>query len=227
MDKDFFQLKTDIILEDLRPFQMQGATMFVTSSFQRQSLPLLHILATNKVVSDVYMTDTRFLFPETLSFADEVCERYSLNLIKLRSSVPLSQQRCSNGDFWYVSDPDYCCDLNKVQPLKTLLESKDLWINGVRRDQSASRARLNRYSSTIGRCIRYHPMLDWTAKDIHYYSKIFKLPAHPLEVSGYDSVGCEPCTVPLGIGGNSRNARWLGMNKTECGLNTDLIARAK
>ena len=76
-------------------------------------------------------------------------------------------------------------------------------------------------------CLRYHPILHWTAKDIFYYRKVFDLPPHPLEEKGYQSVGCEPCTVGFHLEENERNSRWFGLNKTECGLNTDMIVKGK
>ena len=78
--------------------------------------------------------------------------------------------------------------------------------------------------SAAHNCTRYHPMLDWDSKMIYYYRKYHNLPEHPLEVKGYLSIGCEPCTTRALDEGNERNSRWFGMNKTECGLNTAFAA---
>ena len=71
--------------------------------------------------------------------------------------------------------------------------------------------------------MRFHPMLDWTMKDIHEYRMTYNLPEHPLEAKGYISIGCEPCTRKFDPEMDEREARWYGLNKTECGLNTDLV----
>ena len=70
---------------------------------------------------------------------------------------------------------------------------------------------------------RFHPMLDWTAKMIYDYRKEYDLPVHPLEEKGYMSIGCEPCTRRIDPEMSEREVRWYGLNKTECGLHTDLI----
>lgn len=70
--------------------------------------------------------------------------------------------------------------------------------------------------------IRFHPMLDWSAKQIYEYRMLHQLPEHPLDKKGYQSIGCVPCTRKFDMS-NERSARWFGMNKTECGLHTDLI----
>ncbi len=71
--------------------------------------------------------------------------------------------------------------------------------------------------------IRFHPMLDWSSRMIETYLKEHKLPRHPLESQGYLSIGCEPCTRKFDPNMTEREARWFGLNKTECGLNTELV----
>ena len=73
--------------------------------------------------------------------------------------------------------------------------------------------------------IRLHPMLDWTSKQVYLYQKEYKLLEHPLDAKGYLSIGCEPCTRKFDLDMQEREARWYGMNKTECGLHTDLIKK--
>lgn len=224
-DKIYFSALVDKIHGELDALEAAGKTLFATSSFQGQSLPLLKILSERQGPVSVTITNTGFLFPETMGFAKSVCKEYGLNLVEVQSDIPKSQQRSADGSFLYVSDPDYCCQLNKTVPLESMLQKFDIWINGIRKDQSFARSQLNKYESSKYGCVRYHPLLDWTAKDIHYFRKTFGLPEHPLESHGYQSVGCQPCTFKAIAGANERNSRWMGMNKTECGLNTDLIVK--
>ena len=98
-----------------------------------------------------------------------------------------------------------------------------VWINGVRADQSATRAAMKVEQPAKHGCLRFHPMLDWNAKMIWQYQKEYSLPKHPLEEKGFVSIGCEPCTRKLDPEMQEREARWFGMNKVECGLHTDLI----
>jgi phosphoadenosine phosphosulfate reductase len=225
MNKEYFQPKQLAINEAVSGFIDKGLRVFCTSSFQTQSIPLLHMLSRVEGFSNVYMTDTGFHFPETLSFAKKISRLFDLDLVLLNAETTKLQQLDGNGRFLYASDPDACCRINKVFPLDKIIPQYDIWVNGVRGDQSSARAELGEYENTKHECIRYHPMLNWTAKDIFYYTKVFDLPQHPLESEGYSSVGCEPCTVRASIEGNTRNSRWFGLTKTECGLNTDLIAK--
>jgi phosphoadenosine phosphosulfate reductase len=109
--------------------------------------------------------------------------------------------------------------------LEPVLIEKDIWINGIRADQSDVRAAMTEEEPAQHNCKRFHPMLRWTSKMVYYYRQYNGLPEHPLESQGYTSIGCEPCTAKSFGDHNERNARWFGMNKTECGLNTTLIAK--
>lgn len=215
----------DQIRLKIKKYQEEGKKLFATSSFQSHSIPLLHIIAEIDSSIPIYYLNTGFLFPETLEFKDELSELLGLNFIGIESHVPKSQQRDMNSQLLFTSDPDYCCYLNKTKPLEPLLSSYDIWVNGVRKDQNANRARMKEEERTPQGALRYHPMLEWTSKDIYDYRKMANLPAHPKEQEGYLSIGCEPCTRKMSLGEDERISRWFGMNKVECGLHTDLIAK--
>jgi phosphoadenosine phosphosulfate reductase len=147
-----------------------------------------------------------------------------LNIVDLKSTVPKNMQRDANGNLYFASDPDFCCHINKVQPMDSLLLEYDIWINGVRADQNANRKSMKIEQDGPHGSKRYHPVLDWTTKEIFEYAKKYNLPKHPLEDKGYLSVGCEPCTRKFDFG-DVRTSRWFGMKKTECGLHTDLAKK--
>lgn len=212
------------ILERLESYVSGGEKIFSTSSFQTQSLPLLHIISESGLDIPVYFTNTGFLHAETISFAEYVSELLDLQLIQLYPDIPKVNQLNHEGRFLYTSDPDFCCHLNKIAPLERILYENDIWINGVRADQSPARANLSEEQQGKHNCKRYHPMLYWNSKLIYNYRKLHSLPEHPLEKQGYFSVGCEPCTSKITPGDNERNSRWFGMSKTECGLNTILAS---
>lgn len=214
------------IKEKLEEYKAQGKRMFTTSSFQTHSLVLLHIISRIDPDIPVYSINTGFLFPETIQFKDQIAEEFGLNIIDAKSAVPKSQQKDMDGNLLFTSDPDYCCHLNKVQPLDAVLADHDIWINGVRADQSAVRKAMQIEQPAPHDVIRFHPMLDWSKKEIYQYIKKYNLPRHPLEAKGYDSIGCEPCTRKMVLG-DDRASRWFGLKKTECGLNTDLVVNKK
>lgn len=206
--------------ENLPAFQEEGRRIVMTSSFQTQSVPLLHIVSKHFSEVEVLFIDTGFLFSETYSFRNEMEKKMQLKIKVLESESSYAQQRDSRGLFLYASDATRCCKINKVDPLNNYLKTGDVWISGVRRDQTPWRKKMERDETDARGITRLHPMLEWTAKDIYRYINHFDLPKHPLEDRGFDSIGCVPCTHPCGLEGN-RGGRWLGSNKTECGLHTE------
>ncbi|QSE99380.1 phosphoadenylyl-sulfate reductase [Fulvivirga lutea] len=214
------------IKSKITEYQADGKKLFTTSSFQSHSIVLLHILSRiNKSIPVVFI-NTGYHFPETVEFRDQVKDAFGLtNVIDLRPDVPKFMQRDSEGRLLFTSDPDHCCYLNKTQPVDALLLRHDVWINGVRGDQSAVRKAMKVEQPAPHDTIRFHPMLDWNAKMIYQYQKEYDLPKHPLESNGFLSIGCEPCTRKVDPEMMEREARWYGMNKTECGLHTDLVSK--
>lgn len=217
-------MKFEAIKQQLEQYEQSGKKMFATSSFQTHSIVLLHIISRINPNIPIYFINTGFLFPDTVSYKDRLAKEFGLNIIDAKSSVPKSQQKDAYGNLLFASDPDYCCFLNKIQPLDSVLAENDVWINGVRGDQTAVRKAMNVEEQSKFDTIRFHPMLDWTKQDIYKYIKEHQLPKHPLDEKGYLSIGCEPCTRKV-ILGDERSSRWFGLNKTECGLNTDLVKK--
>jgi phosphoadenosine phosphosulfate reductase len=211
------------IRDKVMDYKEKGRTLFTTSSFQSHSLVLLHILSRIDKSIPVYFINTGFHFPETVQFRDRIAGQFGLNIVDLKSNVPKFMQRDSDGRLLFTSDPDHCCYLNKTQPMDAILMANDIWINGVRADQSAVRAAMQIEQPAKHGCTRFHPMLDWNSKMIWEYQKEHNLPRHPLEEKGFFSIGCEPCTRKLDPEMQEREARWFGLNKIECGLHTDLI----
>ncbi len=224
----------------LAGYNREGLKMFASSSFQTHSLVMLHLLTEYMRLTSnpspkergfqipVYFLNTGYLFPETLTFRDRIAAEWNLKIISLHSPTPKNQQKDSLGKLLFTSDPDYCCYLNKIQPMEPVLAAHDVWINGVRADQTETRKQMQEEETYAGGGIRFHPMLQWTNKMIEQYIAEHKIQRHPLDNKGYQSIGCEPCTrkIDLELMADPRLSRWFGLNKTECGLHTDLIEKA-
>ncbi|NBB88181.1 MAG: phosphoadenylyl-sulfate reductase [Bacteroidetes bacterium] len=198
--------------------KVNGRRIVMTSSFQTQSVPLLHIISTHFPQVIICFIDTGFHFAQTYAFKDQLNAAFKLNLIELRSDQGYSEQLDENGLFLYASDTDKCCHINKVKPLQQFLRDSDVWISGVRRDQTENRAKMEPKRKNARGILRLHPMLEWTSKDIYNYIETHNLPTHPLDIAGYESIGCVPCTNPCD---DVRQGRWEGSQKTECGLHLD------
>lgn len=205
-------------------YKAEGKRMFATSSFQTHSIPMLHVMAQIDNSIPVAFINTGYHFPETVAFRDQICGQFGLEFIDVKPLVPKNQQRDENGNLYFTSDPDLCCHINKTQSMEPVLAKMDVWVNGIRADQNANRRGMNVEEQTPNGTVRFHPMLHWDNKMIYRYIKIHNLPPHPLEAKGYLSIGCEPCTRKFDFS-NSREGRWFGMKKQECGLHTDLVKK--
>ena len=213
----FFREKVD-------DYRQRGLRCFASSSFQTHSVPMLHALQRIAPEVPIYFLDTGFHFAETLAYRDRIAAWLGVQVHSLRSPITKLQQRDALGQFWFTSDPDYCCYLNKTLPLEPKVAGFDVWISGVRRDQSATRRAFAHEAPGPAGTLRFHPMLDWNKRMVWQYVRDFGIPRHPLESQGYDSVGCEPCTR-VSLTGDDRGGRWFGLKKTECGLHTELVAK--
>jgi phosphoadenosine phosphosulfate reductase len=191
-----------------------------SSSFQTQGVPLLHLLASVKPDLPIIFLDTGYHFPQTLAFRDQLAREWGLNVQIVRATVSRDSLRQQYGDEPYRHNPDLCCYVNKVEPMKHALKGFRAWISGIRRDQSPARAHTQILEKTPDGTVRIHPMATWTQRDIWQYNHDHNLPEHPLLAAGYLSVGCAPCTRPVYAGEDQRDGRWAGQAKVECGLHT-------
>jgi len=223
MIKEAINKQLNFIERKIETYKREKKAIFISSSFQTHSIPLLHIIAQIDNTIPVYFIDTGFHFPETYFFKDTIAELLRINVFSVTSPITKYNQRDNQGRFYFCSNSDYCCHINKILPLDPVLNEFDIWITGVRRDQNANRKNMDYEAKGPLNTTRFHPMLDWNAKMIWEYRKQYKLPEHPLEKEGYFSVGCEPCTKKIGDDG--RGGRWKGQKKTECGLHTELIEK--
>jgi phosphoadenosine phosphosulfate reductase len=136
--------------------------------------------------------------------------------------MPVAEASTSGGTPLYLTNPDLCCDLRKVAPMRAAMNRYRALVSGIRRDQSKVRAQARFLEETGFGLVRIHPLLDWTKDNVEHYLTKHDLPRHPLTSLGYTSIGCLPCTRPPAVGGDLRSGRWQDTGKTECGLHTKL-----
>ncbi len=203
-----------------------GDSLLFTSSFGPGSGALLHLWSEVARGLPVHFIDTGFLFDETLAYRDLLCARLELTVVTLRPAVPREAFTARHGLQIYRTDPDLCCAHNKVEPLQAILPGRDAWVSGLRRDQSTTRADTPILLPTRDGPVKVHPLADWSRRDVYRYQQERSIPEHPLFDEGYVSVGCAPCTAPVGLeASDERAGRWAGHAKTECGLHTFLAKK--
>ena len=189
----------------------------VVSSFGTESAVLLHLVATADPTVPVIFVDTLKMFQETLDYRETLTERLGLiNSSVVTPDATVLAAKDENGLRWSW-DPDGCCEIRKVEPLKRAKHGLDAWISGRKAFQSVTRQNLPRFEIEDGR-LKVNPLGDWTKQDLDAYFEAHDLPRHPLEAQGYLSVGCQPCTTTVKPGEDPRAGRWRGWDKTECGI---------
>jgi phosphoadenosine phosphosulfate reductase len=187
----------------------------LTVSFGGAGVVLAHMLSRLDKTVPIFFLDTGFHFPETLAFRAGFAAEYGLNVVDLRP-------REDPGPL-YRTDPDRCCWIRKVEPLRGVLPGFDAWVSAVRSEQGAGRGRTEvlEYHEADGHAVvKVHPLASWSKDDVRRYIGAHQVPYHPLLDAGYTSIGCWPCTRPTAPGEDERAGRWSGTGKTECGLHT-------
>ena len=189
----------------------------LVSSFGAESAVLLHMISRVDPAAPVVFLDTGKLFGETKRYRDTLVEQLGLSGVNSVSPNPdLLTDRDPRGVLW-AQDPDACCAIRKVEPLQRALKPFDAWITGRKAFQSGARSELSIFESADGR-IKINPLALWEKPDIDTYFESHGLPRHPLEVEGYFSIGCMPCTDKVAPDEHARAGRWRGADKTECGI---------
>ncbi len=196
--------------------------VILTCSFQHDGVVLAHMLREIAPDVPVVFINTGFHFAETLAYREEIERRLGIRLVELTPIMPREQFAAEHGLDLYARNPDLCCHINKVEPLKRYLPGVRAWINGRRRDQASTRRDIRTIEAFQGNLCKVNPMASWTSRDTYYYMERHGIPTHPLFDKGYASIGCEPCTRPVVAGEDERDGRWAGTGKVECGLHTFL-----
>ena len=186
----------------------------VACSFQKEAVVIAHLVSERLPAATFFTLDTSLFFPQTYETWSRLEERLGIT-VEGRRGITLDEQSTLHGDRLWERDPDRCCDLRKVRPMREHLAGHDVWITGLRRDQSDERADTAPLSWDAKHGLwKAAPLAGWTERDVWNHISAHDLPYHPLHDQGYSSIGCEPCTRP----GSEREGRWAGTDKIECGL---------
>ena len=189
------------------------------TGFGPEGLVLLDLIARHRLPVDVFTLDTGLFFPETYALWQRLESRYGLAIRAVRPVLSVAAQAAHHGDALWAHEPDRCCSLRKVEPLTAALAPHEAWISAIRADQTKDRAaaRVVEHDHRRG-LMKVNPLLAWSSDDVWAHLRAHDVPTNPLHEQGYPSVGCWPCTSPVGPGEDARAGRWRGHLKTECGL---------
>lgn len=200
-------------------FKRFGQRIAISSAFGAEGMVLIDMASRVQPDFRLFTVDTEFLFPETYNLMDHVEERYGVKIEKVYSLLSPEEQKRVHGAALWTRNPDQCCNLRKVEPLRRKLGELSAWITSIRRDQTAHRAdaRKIEWDAKFG-LVKVNPLADWSSKDVWKYIHAHNVPYNPLHDRQYPSIGCTHCTRAVRPGEDPRAGRWWGFAKTECGL---------
>lgn len=200
--------------------KMLGASnLSLACSFGYEDVALVDMVLRVDQSIDIFYINTDLLFPETYQVRDQLEEKYGCSFIEVKPHLTIEQQNNRYGDQLWKKDPDQCCALRKVIPLKAVLAKYKGWITGIRREQSQTRANTEvvEWDQTFG-LWKWNPLAYWNDEQVWKYIRQHQIPYNPLHDQQYPSIGCYPCTRSVQPGEDSRSGRWKGFAKVECGL---------
>lgn len=200
------------ILETAVSLYRGGIAM--VSSFGADSAILLHMLSRIDRDVPVLMIDTRLLFPETIAYQQKLTTLFGLR--DVRRITP--DEAADPMRRLHLTDTTACCALRKVAPLQNALQGFSAIVTGRKRFQTSHRHEMPVFDRDNAGRIRVNPLANWGLADIAGYFQRHALPRHPLVAKGYPSIGCAPCTTPVGEGEDIRAGRWRDEGRNECGI---------
>ena len=181
---------------------------------------LIDVIARQGLAIPIVTIDTAVLFRETYALWSRLEKRYGISIGGIRSElIPETGPTVPDLDRLWEREPDRCCQLRKIVPLRRELGTRQAWVTGIRREQSETRrhAKQVEWDLAFG-LVKLNPLAAWTGDEMWSYIRANDVPYNPLHDAGYPSIGCEPCTSVVGGGDSERSGRWRGNEKTECGL---------
>jgi phosphoadenosine phosphosulfate reductase len=197
----------------------------LANSMGAEDQVLTHMLVAINPEVPVFTLDTGRMFSETYDLIDETNNRYNM---KLRVMFPERERveemvntRGLNLFYESIENRKLCCHIRKIEPLKRALKGMEVWITGLRREQSVTRLGTGIVEWDEGNgLIKINPLADWTEKQVWDYIRENNVPYHALHDKGFPSIGCQPCTRAVKDGEDVRSGRWWWEQpeNKECGL---------
>lgn len=191
------------------------------SSFGSESVVLLHLISEIDPSVPVIFLNTGKLFGETMRYRDRLQEK--LGLIDVRAIGPHPDDLKAldpDGTLW-SRDPDSCCNIRKVLPLRRAIAGFEAEITGRKRFQTQARTGMAPLELNGSRFV-VNPLWNWSLQDLKEHILAHDLPRHPLVEDGFLSIGCMPCTQRVKEGEDYRSGRWAGVDKDECGIHENI-----
>jgi phosphoadenosine phosphosulfate reductase len=198
-----------------------------STSFGIEDQVITHLLASAGASTTIFTLETGRLFPETYYVWNRTLERYNLPIKayypNTKAVENMVTKKGPSSFYDSVENRKECCFIRKIEPLKRAIQGYDIWITGIRAEQSPNREDMDFIEWDEGnQIIKIHPLFHWTLAEVEHFLKQYNIPYNPLHDKGFPSIGCQPCTRAIAAGEDFRAGRWWWEDKSkkECGLHT-------
>ncbi|MBU4342413.1 MAG: phosphoadenylyl-sulfate reductase [Candidatus Omnitrophica bacterium] len=211
-----FKQKVDRSLQLIKEgYDKYGDGFVVANSLGKDSVAVWHLAKRVDPKIRGFIVTTRFKPKETVKFMNEEVRKYpELKVYKNDAKIP---------DKLYETDPNKCCDILKVEPVKHAVEEMGVtcWVTGLRCTEGRTRTDFKEVEERDKGLIKLNPILIWKEREVWQYLALYGVKVNPLYTEGYRSLGCAPCTK-ITNEDNERAGRWIGTSKCggECGIHT-------
>jgi phosphoadenosine phosphosulfate reductase len=201
----------------------QGKVVF-SSSFGQEDQVITNAIFKNDLPIEIFTLDTGRLFPETYELMDNTKNRYKKSFkTYFPNSIDIEEfveKKGFNSFYESVENRKACCNIRKIVPLQRALKGAEVWITGLRSEQSANRADMPIWENDEANNVyKFNPLLKWSLEEVEAYLKEYNVPQNTLHSKGFVSIGCQPCTRAIAQGEDPRAGRWWWeVSQKECGL---------
>ncbi len=204
--------------------EFSGKIAFSTSLGAEDQV-ITHLLAGMNSAVKIFTLDTGRLFQETYDLLDITQKKYSLPIeVYFPGTARVEEMVKTKGiNLFYesIENRQLCCHIRKIEPLKRALEGMEVWITGMRKEQSVTRSQAALVEwDPVYQIIKLNPLIHWTDHHLWQFVENWKIPVNELHLKGYPSIGCLPCTRAIQPGEDVRSGRWWWElpEFKECGL---------
>lgn len=202
-----------------------GTAAALSSSLSYEDQALTDMMVRIRKDARIFTLDTGRQFPETYDVIDRTNMQYGIKIEvffpDFRNVQKMVREHGINLFYDSVDLRHLCCNIRKVEPLKRALQGVEVWISGIRRDQSVTRANMQMVEyDTADNVIKLNPLILWTEQMVKDYVHNNGVPYNKLHDKGFPSIGCQPCTRAIQPGEDIRAGRWWweDPDHRECGL---------
>ncbi len=204
--------------------EFAGRIVF-SASFGLEDQAIAHIIFSKNIPITIFTLETGRLFSETYAVWNSTREKYGKSIEAFYPNEQAVQKMVSekgpNSFYESMENRLECCHIRKVEPLQRALKGNEVWITGIRKEQSINRNNISPVEwDDKNNIVKFHPLFDWSLEKVWKFIRENNIPYNSLHDKGFPSIGCQPCTRAVKEGEDPRSGRWWWeqADKKECGL---------